>query len=56
MLAALIIMATTSIFNTAWLVVGALLRDWLSIGQRIVWFNRVMGVLLAGFVVSLLLS
>ncbi|MGB1155299.1 MAG: LysE family translocator [Alphaproteobacteria bacterium] len=55
-LAALIIMATTSIFNTAWLVVGALLRDWLSIGQRIVWFNRVMGVLLAGFVVSLLLS
>ena len=54
--AALIIMATTSIFNTAWLVAGALLRDWLNIGQRIVWFNRLMGVALAGFVVSLVLS
>jgi len=54
--AALIIMATTSIFNTAWLIAGALLRDWLNVGRRIVWFNRLMGVALAGFVVSLLLS
>lgn len=54
--AALIIMATTAIFNTAWLVAGALLRDWLNVGRRIVWFNRLMGVLLAGFVLSLLLS
>jgi len=54
--AALIIMATTSIFNTSWLVAGALLRSWLNVGRRIVWFNRIMGLLLAGFVVSLLLS
>lgn len=54
--AALIIMATTSIFNTAWLLAGAMLRDWLNVGRRIVWFNRLMGVTLAGFVASLLLS
>ena len=54
--AALIIMATTALFNTAWLVAGALLRDWLNVGRRIVWFNRLMGVLMAGFVLSLLLS
>lgn len=54
--AALIIMATTAIFNTSWLVAGALLRDWLNTGQRILWFNRLMGLLLAGFVLSLLLT
>lgn len=53
---ALVMVVTTGIFNTLWLVAGSLMRNWLSVGQRIVWFNRVMGLLLAGFVVLLLLS
>mgnify|MGYP002335664966 FL=1 len=53
---ALVMVVTTGIFNTLWLVAGSLMRNWLSVGRRIVWFNRVMGLLLAGFVVLLLLS
>jgi threonine/homoserine/homoserine lactone efflux protein len=34
--------------NFAYASVGALLRDWLALGGRLLWFNRVMALVLAG--------
>ena len=32
--------------NFAYALAGALLRDWLSKGERLLWFNRAMGLVL----------
>ncbi|MCY1241587.1 hypothetical protein D9M72_544950 [compost metagenome] len=32
--------------NFAYALVGALLREWLAKGRRLLWFNRVMGLIL----------
>jgi threonine/homoserine/homoserine lactone efflux protein len=32
--------------NFAYALVGALLRDWLARGKRLLWFNRAMGLVL----------
>jgi threonine/homoserine/homoserine lactone efflux protein len=34
------------ISNVAYALVGALLRDWLAAGTRLLWFNRLMALIL----------
>ena len=53
---AAVMVVTTGVFNTVWLIAGTLMRHWLSVGHRLLWFNRGMGLLLSGFVVLLLLT
>ncbi len=47
----LIVVLTMLVFtfasNFSYALVGSLLRDWLSLGQRLIWFNRLFALLLA---------
>jgi threonine/homoserine/homoserine lactone efflux protein len=39
-------LAYAFVSNFAYALVGAMLRDWLAKGSRLLWFNRAMGLVL----------
>jgi threonine/homoserine/homoserine lactone efflux protein len=41
-------MAFAFVSNLVYAAMGALLRDWLARGVRLLWFNRAMALVLAG--------
>jgi threonine/homoserine/homoserine lactone efflux protein len=43
-----VMMAFAFVSNVVYAAMGALLRDWLSGGARLLWFNRAMGLVLVG--------